>query len=174
MLTRQGGMTAMSDDAPKPAKAKGGGFKSILIGLLLAIPLGGGSFFAVYSGMIGLPLPDRQAMAAKDKVTKPLDLPLTAFMPLDQVVVTLGRGNDLRQLALTAQLEVEPNAIDTVALLMPRVIDVMNTYLRAVDASLIEDPASMLRLRAQMLRRIQVVTGEGMVRDLLVSEFIVR
>jgi flagellar FliL protein len=174
MLTRPRGMTAMSDDAPKPAKAKGSGFKGILIGLLLALPLGGGSFFAVYSGMIALPLPDRHAMAAEEEAAMPLDLPQTAFLPLEQVVVTLGRGTDLRQLALTAQLEVEPNAIDTVALLMPRVVDVMSTYLRAVDVSLVEDPASMLRLRAQMLRRIQVVTGEGMVRDLLVSEFIVR
>jgi flagellar FliL protein len=32
----------------------------------------------------------------------------------------------------------------------------------------------MLRMRAQMLRRVQVVTGEGLVRDLLVSEFILR
>lgn len=164
----------MSDDAPKPAKAKGSGIKSLLIGLVLALPLGGGSFFMVYSGMVPLPLPARHEMAAKAAASKPLNLPQTAFLPLEQVVVTLGRGSDLRQLALTAQLEVEPNAIDTVALLMPRVVDVMSTYLRAVDASLVEDPASMLRLRAQMLRRIQVVTGEGMVRDLLVSEFIVR
>jgi flagellar FliL protein len=167
-------MTAMSDDAPKAAKAKGGGFKGILIGVLLAVALGGGSFFVVYSGIVALPLPDRHAMTAKTDEHEAPDLPMTAFVPLEQVVVTLGRGRDLRQLALTAQLEVEPNAVDTVALLMPRVIDVMNTYLRAVDASLIEDPASMLRLRAQMLRRIQVVTGEGVVRDLLVSEFIVR
>lgn len=173
-MTRLRGMMAMSDDAPKAAKAKGGGFKGILIGVLLAVAAGGGSFFAVYSGMLPLPLPDRQAMKAEAKKDEPLDLPMTAFVPLEQVVVTLGRGADLRQLALTAQLEVEPNAIDTVALLMPRVIDVMNTYLRAVDVSLIEDPASMLRLRAQMLRRIQVVTGDGVVRDLLVSEFIVR
>jgi flagellar FliL protein len=30
----------------------------------------------------------------------------------------------------------------------------------------------MARLRAQMLRRIQVVTGEGRVRDLLITEFV--
>ena len=36
----------------------------------------------------------------------------------------------------------------------------------------IEDPAALARLRAQMLRRIQVVTGEGQVRDLLITEFV--
>lgn len=161
-----------NDQAPPPAKPKGGLFKSVLIGLLAAVSLGGGSFFAVYSGMV--PLPEKGAGSAADKAAEPLALPLTAFLPMDQVVITLGRGLQTRQLAVTAQLEVEPNAIDAVALLMPRVVDVMGTYLRAVDAAMIEDPAAMLRIRAQLLRRIQVVTGEGMVRDLLVSEFIVR
>jgi len=30
----------------------------------------------------------------------------------------------------------------------------------------------LLRLRSQMLRRVQVVTGEGRVRDLLIMEFV--
>jgi flagellar FliL protein len=52
------------------------------------------------------------------------------------------------------------------------VLDVLNTYLRAVQARDIEDPAALARLRAQMLRRIQVVTGDGQVRDLLITEFV--
>ncbi|MEL7416552.1 MAG: flagellar basal body-associated FliL family protein, partial [Pseudomonadota bacterium] len=56
--------------------------------------------------------------------------------------------------------------------LKPRISDVLNTYLRAVSLDELENPAAMLRLRAQMLRRIQLVTGEGRVRDLLISEFI--
>jgi flagellar FliL protein len=32
----------------------------------------------------------------------------------------------------------------------------------------------MTRLRAQMLRRIQVVTGEGRVRDLLITRFVLQ
>ena len=56
--------------------------------------------------------------------------------------------------------------------LMPRVLDVLNTYLRAVEVRDLEEPAALARLRAQMLRRIQVVTGEGRVRDLLIAEFV--
>ena len=55
---------------------------------------------------------------------------------------------------------------------MPRVLDVLNTYLRAVEVRDLEEPAALARLRAQMLRRVQVVTGEGRVRDLLVTEFV--
>lgn len=161
----------MSDEEA-PKKPKGGMAKSLLMGLLLAIAMGGGSFFAVYSGMLALPLPERADMMADEAEARAL--PLTAFLPLDQVVVTLGRGDAMRQLAITAQLEIEPNAVGSVDLLRPRIVDVINTYLRAVDVSLIEDPAAMLRMRAQMLRRIQVVTGEGIVRDLLLAEFILR
>jgi flagellar FliL protein len=67
---------------------------------------------------------------------------------------------------------VAPEDAATVAALMPRVLDVLNTYLRAVQARDIEDPAALARLRAQMLRRIQVVTGDGQVRDLLITEFV--
>lgn len=48
----------------------------------------------------------------------------------------------------------------------------LNGYLRAIAVSEIEDPAGLVRLRAQLLRRIQIVTGEGRVRDLLVTEFV--
>ena len=54
----------------------------------------------------------------------------------------------------------------------PRVMDVLNSYLRAVEVSDLEDPSALISLRAQMLRRIQLVTGEGRVRDLLIMEFV--
>ena len=44
---------------------------------------------------------------------------------------------------------------------MPRVVDVLNTFLRAVEPRDLEQPSALAPLRAQMLRRIQVVTGEG-------------
>ena len=64
------------------------------------------------------------------------------------------------------------NLAAEVTLLMPRVLDVLNSYLRAVDPASFDDPGAMTRLRAQMLRRIQIVTGEGRVRDLLITEFV--
>jgi len=95
-----------------------------------------------------------------------------AFVPMDPIVVSLPPGASADFLRFTGQLEVEPGQAQAVTELMPRVQDVLNTYLRAVDVRDIEQPSSSVRLRAQMLRRIQVVTGEGRVRDLLISEFI--
>ena len=65
-----------------------------------------------------------------------------------------------------------PKGADEVTLLIPRILDVLNGYLRAVEVSELGDPNALVRLRSQMLRRIQIVTGEGRVRDLLVTEFV--
>ena len=57
-------------------------------------------------------------------------------------------------------------------MLLPRILDVLNGYLRAVETADLENPSALVKLRAQMLRRVQIVTGEGRVRDLLVTEFV--
>ena len=87
-------------------------------------------------------------------------------------MISLPPGASARHLRFTGQLEVEPEHAAEVAQLMPRILDVLNTYLRAVEVRDLEQPASIARLRAQMLRRVQVVTGEGRVRDLLITEFV--
>jgi flagellar FliL protein len=161
---------ADQDDAQQGKKKKGM-LMPLLIGLVAAIVSGGAGFMLVSMGII--PTPEKE-MAEEHAPPEPVELPRTAFLPLTPLIVTLGAGDTLRQLQLTAQLEVAPEALDAVALLTPRVVDVLNTYLRAVDAAVVENPSSMLRMRAQMLRRVQVVVGEGMVRDLLVAEFILR
>ena len=55
---------------------------------------------------------------------------------------------------------------------MPRIVDILNTYLRAVQPQDLDSPTALLRLRVQMLHRVQVVAGQGVVRDLLITEFI--
>ena len=87
-------------------------------------------------------------------------------------MISLPPGSSAKHLRFAGQLEVAPEHAAEVAQLMPRVLDVLNTYLRAVEVKDLEEPAALPRLRAQMLRRIQVVTGEGRVRDLLVTEFV--
>jgi flagellar FliL protein len=154
-----------ADAKPAGGGAKKGGMLGLVIGGVLMLGLGGGAFYAVYSADGHA---DEAAHGDAHGVAPP------TFMPMAPILVTLGKGDELRQLQLTAQLEVTPEKLAEVTALTPRVLDVLNTYLRAVDPAVIEDPSAMLRMRAQMLRRVQVVTGEGLVRDLLVSEFILR
>lgn len=154
---------APQDAEPPKKKSK----KPLLIGLVLALILGGGGFYATYSGML-LGTPEEEHAKAE----KPDPLPDIAFVPIEPVVISLGPESSSRHLKFTAQLEVAKSYSEEVVLLMPRILDVLNGYLRAVVVTDLEDPSAMAKLRAQMLRRVQIVTGEGRVRDLLVTEFV--
>jgi flagellar FliL protein len=132
----------------------------------MAVILGGAGFYATWSGLI--------LGHAEEPAESHAPGPLSgiAFVPLETMVVSLGPDASSRHLRFSAQVEVVDSAVADVTLLSPRILDVLNSYLRAIDAKAIEDPSAMARLRAQMLRRIQIVTGEGRVRDLLITEFV--
>lgn len=154
-------------DVPEKKKSK----LPLLIGLVLMLALGGGGFFVMYSGVLGGGHKAAEAPGAgHDTHARPAqDM---TFLPLDPLIVSLGSAASNRHLKFTAQLEVNPAYAEDVALMMPRVLDVLNGYLRAVDMADLEDPSALIRLRAQMLRRVQIVTGDGYVRDLLITEFV--
>ncbi|WP_431297591.1 flagellar basal body-associated FliL family protein [Tabrizicola sp. BL-A-41-H6] len=152
---------AALSEIPKPRRKLG-----LLIGVLSAVVLGAAGFYATWSGLI---LGQSEAHS-EEAVPQPLKG--IAFVPLETMVVSLGPDATSSHLRFSAQVEVVDSAVADVTLLSPRILDVLNSYLRAIDASAIEDPSAMARLRAQMLRRIQIVTGEGRVRDLLITEFV--
>jgi len=154
------------DEAPKK-KGKLG----LLIGVVLAAILGGGGFFAVYSGLL-LGSEDQAADTGHGDELVVDQLQPVSFVPLDPLVISIGRGSAARHLRFRAELEVAPGSETDVTKLSPRVMDVLNSYLRAVEVTDLEDPSALVALRAQMLRRIQLVTGEGRVRDLLIMEFV--
>lgn len=154
------------DDAPQEAAPKKGSKLPLILGLVLFLALGGGGFYALYSGMILGPdhAAEGPALGA--------GLDDVAFVPIDQLTISLGEAAAKSHLQFTAQLEVNANRAKEVAGLSPRILDVINGYLRAVDTADLTEPDALVRLRAQLLRRIQMVTGQGAVRDLLVTQFV--
>jgi len=148
--------------APKKSK------KPLIIGVILALVLGGGGFFATYSGLIL----GQDHAGAGEQEPRASPLPDIAFVPIEPLVISLGTADSGRNLRFTSQIEVPSAFVADVTLLLPRIVDVMNGYLRAIDPAELDDPAMLLRIRAQLLRRIQLVTGDGRVRDLLVTEFV--
>ena len=145
--------------------------KGLLFGMLLALILGGGGFYAVYSGLV-LGSEAAGHSAESDQADKSMPLPDVVFVPVQPLVINVGANGAQRFLRFQAQIEVRRSAEQDVLDVMPRIVDVLNGYLRAVDLSELQERAALVRLRAQMLRRVQVVTGEGRVRDLLIMEFV--
>ncbi|SNR37288.1 flagellar basal body-associated FliL family protein [Puniceibacterium sediminis] len=153
--------------AKKPSKLP------MIIGLVLALVGGGGGFFAVSSGLLFGGGDHGETQHAEDEhVVDSGPLPDISFVSMPQIVVTLGPGSLNKNLIFRADLEVPKGKVADVEMIMPRVVDVLNSYLRALEPRDIEKPSSLVRLRAQMLRRIQLVAGEDRVRDLLVMEFV--
>ncbi|WOI56178.1 flagellar basal body-associated FliL family protein [Palleronia sp. LCG004] len=157
-----------SQGAEAPKKS---GKKGLVIGLALAAIAGGGGFYAVQSGMIlGHGDSHGEEHAESESTFEPL--PQVAFLPLDPMTVSLPPGAGSKHLRFRGELEVADGEQAAVEAMKPRVVDVMNSYLRAVEPSELRQPEALLHLRAQLLRRIQLVVGDGRVRDLLVMEFV--
>jgi len=141
----------------------------LILGLVLALLGGGGGFMAVQAGLIGGTHEEAQEKPMEEE---PEDQPALAFVPMETLVINLPQNAQAKHLLFTAQLEVEPSYAQEVTELLPRVADILNGYLRSVELAELESPTALIRLRAQMLRRVQVVAGEGRVKDLLIMEFV--
>ena len=159
-----------TEGASKPGKLP------LILGIILALAGGAGGYFAVASGL----LPFGSSAAHKtvgDDVADNHDqgpdaLPDIAFVPLEPIVVSLNSAGSIRHLRFRAQLEVNTAYRSDVEMVLPRVMDVLNSYLRALKVSDLEDPLALMKLRAQLLRRIQIATGKGRVSDLLIMDFV--
>lgn len=171
---RQKHEKAEKAEAPEQpaARAGQGGWKLVAGALVLALGLGGGAFYAVYAGLVVLPWAAPVETAAASEVTPAGSYRPGAYVPLDPLVVSLGPEAEAKHLKVTLVIEVVPGRERDVAAETPRLVDVLNGFLRAVEARDLALPRSMERLRAQMLRRVQLVAPEGAVRDLLIQEFV--
>ncbi len=154
----------MSQGTAMPTKPRR--MLAILVPAGLMLAMAGGGFFVTYAGIIGGESSD-QPMPADAAAASAFQ-----FVPVDPITINLGGGAQARHLRFNARLEVAPQHVAEVTRLMPRILDVLNIYLRALAADELEEPSALLRLRGQMLRRIQVVTGPGLVNDLLIIEFL--
>ena len=185
-------MSAEADPEEEAAPKKKGMLIPLVAGLVLALVGGGGGFWAVTSGPLASMFGGGDAHADADHGDDSHDdhgghddghgddhgggyggRVDIAFVPLETVTITLGPGSSSRHLIFSAQLEVAPEYSEEVTALAPRILDVLNSYLRVVGIDELSSPTSLARLRAQMLHRIQIVTGDGRVRDLLITQFVV-
>ncbi len=152
-----------SEEPAKPSKMP------LILGLVAAIIGGGGGFYATYSGMLMAP---ESPVDNKAEMPALAPIPDVTFVPIEPMTISLGRGSATRHLRFRANLEVPAEYKEDVEKLLPRVMDILNGYLRALKLEDFESADALPKLRAQMLRRIQIVTGKGRVNDFLIMEFV--
>jgi flagellar FliL protein len=155
--------TTESTNTPKSGK------RPLVLGGLLALVGGLGGYYATSTGLIlG---PESKDAKPAETISKG-DYSGVAFIPLEPITVSLPQTSAYKHLLFRAELDVNKTYESEVETVLPRIIDVLNSYLRAVDVSDIQESASLTRLRAQMLRRAQIVAGPDRINDLLIMEFV--
>ncbi|WP_424831880.1 flagellar basal body-associated FliL family protein [Ruegeria sp.] len=163
----------MTDTSDEVAEVTGkSGKKGMVTAVILALAGAGAGFYATSSGLLPFGAkPTAQETSGQEK-NKPVDaVPAVGFVDLPPVVVSVNAG-DSRHLKFHAQLEVNADYVADVEKLKPRIMDVLNNYLRAVELNDLEDSLALVRIRGHLLRRIEIVVGEGRVRDVLIMEFV--
>lgn len=160
-----GADSAQTESAPKK---KGGGALPLIIGAVAALGIGAGAAYAVKTELV--PTPDFSAKPEAPKV----EAAKLSYLELPPIAVPLPpESGRPRQLRLALSIETTEEKLLEVEAQAPRILDALNTLLRAIDQKDIANPTALDRLRAQMLRRLRLATHPEAVRDLLIVEYVI-
>lgn len=149
-----------------------GNKKLLIINLIVVLLLLGGIFAGIYFFVLGggeskpEPPPPGQSSASAQAVY--LDLP-------DFLVNIQGADGSPAYLKLSLSLELTSEEDKTgFATVQPRVVDQLQGYLRELRTDDLKGSAGVMRLKEEMLRRIDVAAAPYHVRDVLFKEMVVQ
>lgn len=160
------------EDGEEEAPKKPSALKTLLFNAAGALALGGVAAGVAFIAPIGGSSSDTVASASDTKKKQTKSYEDLVFVNLEPLVVTLGPNATSKYLKISISIETTQDHVKTIERLSPRFRDVLNTYLRAVDENDLIEPFAMTRLRAQMLRRIQVAASPDAVSDVLITDFV--
>ena len=149
-----------------------GNRKLLLIagGALLLVLIGGGAaaYFFLFSSS---PTPKDQMVAAI-----PATPPTVSFYDVPDILVNVQSADGTpAYLKLSLALELDAEAERPgIQVLMPRLIDQFQSYLRELRIDDLKGSAGVLRLKEELLRRVNVAAEPYHVRDVLLKEMIVQ
>lgn len=166
--------------AAKPKSKK----KLILIGggVALALAGGGGAYFALAGGEKAAEHAEadghgggghgEKAAAAVGAPTK-----AAAFVELPEMTVNLATQDPNRQqyVRMTVALEVaNPQLVDAIKPLMPRVLDSFQTHLREMRPADLRGSSGAYRLKEELLRRVNVAIAPAKADAVLFKDLVVQ
>jgi flagellar FliL protein len=163
-----------SDDAEGAAPKSRFGKKFLLIAgggaLALILALGAGVYFLFFAGS------DENKPKMVGNVVLPAVPPQVVFYDIPDIVVNI-QSADATPVYLKVSVALElgaPEEKPGIQVLMPRIVDQFQSYLRELRVDDLHGSAGVLRVKEELLRRINAAAAPYPVRDVLLKEMIVQ
>jgi flagellar FliL protein len=166
-----------SEEMDAAPAGRGGSDKKKLI-LFIVLPLLlviGGAAGAYFSGLAD-PLLRVLHSEKKPPEEKPKDVQAAVFYDLPEILVNLntqGRKQSFLKIRVSLELE-SPLDVSKVEAVMPRIIDNFQVYLRELRIDDLQGSSGMLRLREELLTRVNNAVRPAKVSDVLFKEMLVQ
>ncbi len=170
------GEAAAEGEAPKQSFVKKLlGNKKLLImagggALVLLLAIGGGAYFLFFSGS------DAKTMQMAAGEPLPVTPPNITFYDVPDIIVNIQSADSTpAYLKLSVSLELDsPEEKAGMVALQPRIVDQFQGYLRELRLDDLKGSAGVVRLKEELLRRINVAAAPYRVRDVLLKQMIIQ
>lgn len=162
-----------SGGAPDPAPPrKKGGKRLIILGGVVVLLAGGGA--AAWLFVPGVSQKAQTLAGHAETATGITASAKPVFVDLPEMAVTLPNNGKPRQMRIKLSVELARGGIEkgSAELLTPRVYDALLTYLRTLRDGEVDGGLGLDRLRADLYRRLDLVMGPGMIRDVLITALV--
>lgn len=158
-----------------PAANKAGKKKLVVVAAAVAVVIGGGAgayVTGVLDGLLGKEPAAHEAVTA-EKPGAPVE---TTFFTLPDMIVSLNTGERKTTfLKMRVSLELT-DAGDQAKIerVMPRVVDYCQVYLRELRLDDLRGSAGTLRLREELLRRVNAAVAPVVVANIMLTELFIQ
>ena len=143
-------------------------------GLVVVLAGGGGAFYFLWPS--SNKATDEAAIANVQTAAPNLPPAEAVFFDIPDIIVNIQTPDSTpAYLKLSVALELEKiDAKASVEPVLPRIIDQFQTYLRELRAEDLRGSAGVMRLKEELLRRVNLAVAPTPVRDVLLKEMIVQ
>jgi flagellar FliL protein len=143
-------------------------------GLLVVLAGGGGAFYLFWPSSNNAA--DETAIAGVQTGAPNLPPAQAVFFDIPDIIVNIQAADSTPAfLKLSVSLELEKtDAKASVEPVLPRIVDQFQTYLRELRVEDLRGSAGVMRLKEELLRRVNLAVAPTPVRDVLLKEMIVQ
>lgn len=147
-----------------------------LIAAAVLLVLGGGGGAAYYFLAPGTETAEETALASVQTEAPNLPAAEAAFFDIPDIIVNIQTPDSTpAYLKLSVALELDKaEAKASIEPVLPRIIDQFQTYLRELRVEDIRGSAGVMRLKEELLRRVNLAVAPTPVHDVLLKEMIVQ